>query len=185
MSGLTDLNYTDVDNTTSRWSGKLKEYRPVEKLHRSTVPDDTNNLIGLVPTCSRGLRKSYESPVINVRSPITADSTPLQIWEGVVLNVDSGAGVIQVQLDAKIGNVPRHIADIELEWVSDQDMDLVRSGAVFYLTLFKRTKWGGSIENSQELRFRRRPSWSARELECIDDNATDLLSKMTTLPTAE
>ncbi len=99
--------------------------------------------------------------------------------------VDTKAGVMHVQLNAKMGDVPRHSAEIELQWVSDQDKDLVQPGAVFYLTLFKRTKWGGSIENSQELRFRRRPSWSLMELKRIDEKASVLLSKMKALPTAE
>ena len=81
--------------------------------------------------------------------------------------------------------MPRHTADINFEWVSNQDMELVRPGAIFYLTLYKRTKMGGSIENTQELRFRRRPSWSPMELKRIDEKASTLLSKMTALPTAE
>ena len=65
---------------------------------------------------------------------------PLQIWEGTVLDINRAAGVMQVLLDAKIGQMPRHTGEIDLEWVDDQDQDLVRPGAVFYLTLFKRTK---------------------------------------------
>jgi hypothetical protein len=67
---------------------------------------------------------------------VSADSTPIQIWEGTVIEVDRLAGVMQVLFDAKMGKVPRHTAEIELEWVSDQDLDLVLPGAVFYLTLF-------------------------------------------------
>jgi len=88
---------------------------------------------------------------------------------------------MQVLLDAKIGQMPPHTGEVELEWVSDQDQDLVRPGAVFYLTLFKRTK-RGSIENAQELRFRRRPSWSAAQLKQIEADAAMLLSKMKALP---
>ncbi len=90
---------------------------------------------------------------------------------------------MQVLLDAKIGQMPRHTGEIDLEWVSEQDQDLVRPGAVFYLTLFKRTKHG-SIENSQELRFRRRPSWTVAQLKQIEEDAATLLSKMKTLPTS-
>jgi hypothetical protein len=109
---------------------------------------------------------------------------PLQVWEGTVLDVDRAGGVMQVLLNAKIGGIPRHTGEIELEWVSDQDQDLVRPGAVFYLTLFKRTK-RGSVENAQELRFRRRPSWSAAQLKQIEEDAVLLLSKMKALPTSE
>jgi hypothetical protein len=114
---------------------------------------------------------------------ISADSTPLQIWEGTVVEVDRSAGVMQVLLDAKIGQMPRHTGEIELQWVAEQDQDLLRPGAVFYLTLFKRTK-RGSVENSQELRFRRRPAWSSAQLKKIQQDAATLLSKMTALPSS-
>jgi hypothetical protein len=67
---------------------------------------------------------------------------------------------MRVSLEAKMVPIPRHQAEIDLEWVAEQDQDLVRPGAIFYLTLFKRTK-RGSVENAQELRFRRRPAWSS------------------------
>jgi len=77
----------------------------------------------------------------------------------------------------------RHTGEIDLEWVSEQDLALVGPGAVFYLTLFKRTK-SGSIENAQELRFRRRPSWSEVQLEQIAEDATRVLAKMKAVPTS-
>lgn len=160
---------------------------PVERrISRSTAAGglDLFNDTGL--TRSEALQRTFELPPANAAVPheISADSTPLQIWEGTVVEVDKAAGLMHVLLDAKIGQVPRHTGEIELEWVSEQDQDLARPGAVFYLTLFKRTK-RGSIENSQELRFRRRPSWSAAQLRQIQEDATVLLSKMKAVPTAE
>jgi len=119
-----------------------------------------------------------EPPMPTESLPISADSTPLQIWEGRVIEIDHAARVMHVVLDAKLGEMSTHTGEIELEWVSEQDQDLVYPGAVFYLTLFKRTKRGGSIENAQELRFRRRPSWSSTQLKQIDEEAATLLSKI-------
>ena len=119
---------------------------------------------------------------VSVLREVTADSTPLQVWEGTVLEVDHAARVMQVLLDAKIGQMPRHTGEIDLDSVSPQDQDLVRPGAVFYLTLYKRTI--PSVENIQELRFRRRPSWSAAQLIQIERDASMFLSKMKGLPTA-
>jgi hypothetical protein len=76
------------------------------------------------------------------------------------------------------------MGEIDLEWVAEQDQDLVRPGAVFYLTLFKRTT-RGSVENAQELRFRRRPAWSTAQLRRVEQEAAMLLSKMKPLPTCE
>lgn len=140
---------------------------PIKPSARSEIPD-----------------RAYTAPMASAVFPrdISADSTPLQIWEGTVIDVDRAASSMHVLLDAKIGQVPRHTAEIDLEWVSDQDQDLVCPGAVFYLTLFKRTK--PSVENAQELRFRRRPAWSVTQLKQIDEASGLLLSKMKVLPSA-
>ena len=85
---------------------------------------------------------------------------------------------MMAKLHAKIGTIADHSGEIDLEWVADQDADLVCPGAVFYLTLYKKRKKGGMIENSQELRFRRRPSWSRQQIASIDAVAERLLSKL-------
>ena len=85
---------------------------------------------------------------------------------------------MMAKLHAKIGTIADHSGEIDLEWVADQDADLVCPGAVFYLTLYKRRRKGGTIENSQELRFRRRPSWSRQQVASIDAIAERLLSKL-------
>jgi hypothetical protein len=115
---------------------------------------------------------------------VSSDSSVIQLWEGKVIDVDQDLGVMRVLLDAKMGKVPSHTGEIELQWVSDQDMDLVRPGAIFYLTLYKRTK-RGSIENAQELRFRRLPSWTRQQIAQVERDANMLLSKMKARPIAE
>ena len=65
-----------------------------------------------------------------------------------------------------------------------RDRDLVEPGAVFYLTLFKRTKHG-SIENTQELRFRRLPAWTRQQVARVHEDAARLLAKMKARPLAE
>ena len=130
--------------------------------------------------------KSYSPPAVDalVDTPVDQDSTPLQVWEGVVNDVDHDAQIMQVVLTPRMLVDEPHTADIELQWVADQDLDLVKPGAVFYLTLFKRTS-KGSISNSQELRFRRLPSWSKSQMVEIDKRADALLLKMRASPVAE
>lgn len=161
-------------------------FHPVRKpFVGTTIPPEIDVPKGTGLGGAQGMRSAFEPPLAKhlVGSDVDANSSPLQVWEGTVIAVDRAAGVMQVLLDAKIGNVPRHTGEIELEWVDEQDFDLVRPGAVFYLTLFKRTK--PSIENAQELRFRRRPSWSVTQLKQIEKDAEVLLSKMKPLPIAE
>lgn len=187
MSGLTDIvasRFFRESGATCRRQVGAGKFRPVEKLPKTTIYVDPDSASDFIPTSVQTQKRSFESPIPLLRPPTSADSTPLQIWEGTVLKLDHAAGVMHVLLNAKMGQVPRHSADIDLEWVSDQDKDLVQPGAVFYLTLFKRTR-RGSIENSQELRFRRRPSWSSTQLKRIEDDSSKLLAKMKALPFAE
>lgn len=174
-----------VDDPVSRHQGGAIRVTPVMRLISRTtaawdpdLPDDT------AVANSEAPQRTFAAPMADAVVPreVSANSTPLQIWEGTVLEVNRAAGVMRVLLDAKIGQMPRHTGKIDLEWVDDQDQDLVRPGAVFYLTLFKRTK--PSVENAQELRFRRRPSWSAAQLKQIEVDAAMLLSKVKSLPTS-
>lgn len=107
----------------------------------------------------------------------TVDSAVIEIWEGTVLSVDTAASTMEVRLNAKTSNIPAHTGEIELKWVMEQDLELLRPGAVFYLTLYKQITHG-SIHNVQEIRFRRRPTWSKRELEQIGHDAEMLASKI-------
>lgn len=143
-----------------------------------------SNMLTLQPP-SRAQR-SYSPPMVNalVDWAVDQDSTPLQVWEGVVKEVDRDAQTMRVVLTPRMFIDESHTADIELQWVTEQDQDLVRPGAVFYLTLFKRTS-RGSISNSQELRFRRLPSWTKSQIGEIDKQADLLLSKMRASPVAE
>lgn len=151
---------------------------PWSLVPETTLPIGSDSTVGTASPRVQQPQKRFEPPIIPAISPVTgADSTPLQIWEGSVIDVDRDAGVMRVLLEAKMSPLPRHTGEIDLEWVAEQDADLVRPGAVFYLTLFKRTK-RGSIENAQELRFRRRPSWSGAQLKQVERDATLILSKM-------
>ncbi len=164
-------------NFASRPPDREEKFKPVEKKPRTTFPSDPDLASGIRPTTGHEPHKEFDPPLARL-SPLTgADSIPIQIWEGTVTEVDRANDTMQVVLDAKMGQIPRHAGEIELQWVAEQDQDLVRPGAVFYLTLFKRTK-RGSIENSQELRFRRRPSWSAEQLRQVKKDAEMFLSKM-------
>lgn len=171
-------------DATNKQQLRKDEFHPLVNFHKTTIYDDPDRSPHSAPTSIKSLQKTFDPPVPVTWLPTRADSIPLQLWEGSVLQIDKAAGVMHVMLDAKLGQVPRHTADIDLEWVSDQDEDLLLPGAVFYLTLYKRTRHG-SIENSQELRFRRRPSWSPKQLKRIDEDASRLTKKMRALPLAE
>ncbi|WP_295446471.1 hypothetical protein [uncultured Thiodictyon sp.] len=130
--------------------------------------------------------KPISAPSVIAAKQLTAslDSTVIQLWEGRVIRVRLHEGVMDVLLNAKIGSLPAHTGEIELQWVHEQDRELVVPGAIFYLTLYRKTK-SGSIENAQELRFRRLPSWSRQQVRQIECEAQLMLSKMKGRPLAE
>ena len=115
---------------------------------------------------------------------INADSAVMEIWEGVVLKVDIDAQWMDVTLEAKTSQIPPHTGRIDLEWVSNQDLDILRAGAVFYLTLYKQTLQG-TIRNAQELRFRRRPGWSKDQMDIVAKDAAAIAGKLKPRPRSE
>jgi hypothetical protein len=150
----------------------------------STAPEQGRDLAVTTTNSVGAPLPEYYVPTIAGTSTESAgpDAAVIQVWEGTVLSVDMNSRSMFAKLHAKIGTIADHSGEIDLEWVADQDADLVCPGAVFYLTLYKKRRKGGTIENSQELRFRRRPSWSRQQVATIDAVAERLLSKLRSSP---
>lgn len=129
----------------------------------------------------------YLPPPVHASEPllVAPDSSVIQIWEGRVLSVDVENDVMHALLEPKPGAAEPHAGDIELQWVTDQDKDLVTPGAVFYLTLYKRVDPGGTIENAEEIRFRRLPAWSKQQIAKIEEDTQRMLTKLRPRPLAE
>lgn len=119
-----------------------------------------------------GFSRKAIPPAIEAKRNLTpsANSIPMQIWEGIVESFDLQAWTMEVSLEAKLSHMPKHAATISLDWVHDQDMALINRGAVFYLTLYKQME-RSTVRNSQEIRFRRMPSWSRTQIRQIEDDA--------------
>jgi hypothetical protein len=149
-----------------------------ERVLRSDVPSTSRIKVRPLPHIVTTAALALKS------NRVVVDSAVLQIWEGVVKQVDRKAAAMDVLLTAKMGNERPHTAEIGLEWVAEQDLDLVRPGAVFYLTLYKRTE-KGSVQNSQELRFRRRPAWNRQQVAAIRREADQLGHKLAERPRAD
>lgn len=184
-----DGSYVDTGFNSFRERGKMPN---ISGLKRATTTFSFENIFHEVQlpdfaiTSAQSPDKSFAAPIppAAYQRSVSSDSSVIQLWEGKVIEVDQNLGVMMVLLDAKMDKAPSLTGEIELQWVSDQDMDLVRPGAIFYLTLYKRTK-RGSIENAQELRFRRLPSWTRQQMVQVERDANMLLSKMKARPIAE
>lgn len=94
---------------------------------------------------------------------IIPTSSLIEIFQGVVNFVSETS--MDVTLRAKKDlSIPDHSMNIELKFVPPQDLELVKSGSVFYLTLFRETT-GRTVRNIEEIRFRRQPDWNRTMLE--------------------
>lgn len=144
-----------------------------------TSPQESG-AVEIPPAGAPATRTEIRLPVIEKHSAAYQEvprTAPIQIWEGRVVSVDRKKGIMEVLLSAKFGEVPDHTGEISLEWVVEQDAGLVVPGAIFYWTLYKETK-RGSISNSQELRFRRLPSWSRTQIENMRVEAEKILARI-------
>ena len=189
-AAATDLKFDDVFRDSHKYRDALNS--SVTSLKRGEVVDtigssfvqtqiseisDTleNDFLSHVQSIPRV--RDFKSARVKVAPEADVNASPLQIWEGRVLNVSPEKNSMDVLLSAQMSSMPDHTGEIDLQWVSEQDIDLVKPGAVFYLTLFKRTK-RGTVENSQELRFRRVPNWTRRQLQQVQKEADKLLSNV-------
>ncbi len=136
------------------------------------------------PTDRLSEKSEIETPILVETAPkVDLSATPIEIWEGVVRNLDESVKVMYVTLNSKLLGAESHTADIDMEWVAQQDRELVKPGAVFYLYQYKRMR--GGIENAQEIRFRRRPSWSKAQVERLEEEGKRFAAKGRMLPLAE
>jgi hypothetical protein len=103
--------------------------------------------------------------------------TPLQEWEGVVLEV-SVEGFLARISDAS-GDHEDEEVELSSEEVSEIDRPLVEPGAIFYWTIGYRQRLPiGTRERVSRLRFRRLPAWTKRELEEARDRAAELAREL-------
>jgi hypothetical protein len=161
---------------------KLKPYSPEQGnasgVNTAAVEAEDAVADVVVPVLPSLLRSSRSSP--------HDDAAVLQIWEGTVLDVDMKHQLMRAQLRAKQpGQMEDHVGDIHFEWVTEQDLQLIRPGAVFYLTLYKTRRPGGTLVNSQELRFRRLPAWTQSQLAQVDAMAEAMMKKIKARPVAD
>lgn len=121
-------------------------------------------------------RKVRLPPLAKARTARQAiSSLPNEIWEGTVQSVDEKARIMSAIMEPMLQqSISRHSANISLDYVVQQDLPLVRPGAVFYLTIFTEKK-RTSIQNAEEIRFRRMPAWSKAHIKKIQNDAVVLL----------
>lgn len=87
----------------------------------------------------------------------------LQKWEGVVLEVRED--FFLARLVDLTQQSPDEEAEFPIEEVSQEDLDLLQPGAVFYWNIGYLDKRSGQRTRASVIRFRRLPVWTQEEIE--------------------
>lgn len=99
----------------------------------------------------------------------------LQQWEGVVTRVDGDAFEAEIH-DLTNPSKPPEFVELPFAEISDVDKPLVAPGCVFYWIIGYETK-SGQISNVSEIRVRRMPRWSQRDIESIKLKGQELFQR--------
>jgi hypothetical protein len=100
----------------------------------------------------------------------------LQDWEGCVYQVGETSFSARLVDRTKGGECDTEIAEIPNDEVDDGDADLLRPGAIFYLTVRRRILPGGRHEVGSRIIFRRMPAWGRTALANAEAEAKNLAS---------
>jgi hypothetical protein len=99
----------------------------------------------------------------------------LQSWEGRVVEVFDG-GFVAHLCDLTTPGVEEQV-EIEMEEISSDDAPLVVPGAVFYWGIGYLRSPSGSMTRASEIRFRRLPRWSKRDVGRIAERVAELKAR--------
>ena len=96
----------------------------------------------------------------------------LHKWEGIVLAVQRDSFLARL-IDLTQGS-PEEEGEFSLNDVSGEDMPLLKPGAIFYWNIGYHDSRTGQRRKVSEIRFRRLPAWTAREIEAARREASRL-----------
>jgi len=110
-----------------------------------------------------------------VTPPTTDFGITLQDWEGFVETLEDDYFIARLRSRSAGENADSNeIAEIPNSEVDADDRDLLKIGAIFYLTVRRRILITGRHEIASQIVFRRLPAWSKGALAKIDSEATAL-----------
>lgn len=102
----------------------------------------------------------------------------VQNWEGVVTTVEETTFHAEVRPTNNPSARPTDELEIDLVNVAPGDIEMVKEGSVFYLTVGTLTLPGEGPQQTTRLIFRRMPRWSANDIKRRDSRVDALWSKM-------
>jgi hypothetical protein len=129
------------------------------------------------PAASTSVEQKSGSPVEHVvrrpePSPLGYRFDVRQQWEGIVTSVDRDEFSVVLR-DVIRRNAPEFEAVLSIEEISEDDLPLLKEGAVLYWTIGYKTR-AGTTERVSTIRLRRLPAWSRSDLERVQRQAHEL-----------
>jgi hypothetical protein len=113
--------------------------------------------------------------IVKVPHPVAPPSRfeLLQQWEGEVRQVDSDEFTAVVR-DITNSRSPEEEVTLPKDEVSRADLELVQPGAIFYWIIGYRVSRGGQKTRTSDLRFRRLPAWTSKEIKRARERALEI-----------
>jgi hypothetical protein len=162
-------------DTASELDGNVQRQNFVDRLsHDIHTSGEAKQAITGGDTAGFRPESVVEKPAI---SATTDEQELLKEWQGVVEWI--GETYIRARLtDLNDPTAPEELVEIETVNIAPDDRALVERGAVFYWDIGRRKDRYGSLQNFSEIRFRRLPAWTERDLTEARARASNLREEL-------
>jgi hypothetical protein len=156
----------------------LRTYEPKEEQKEfSTVDHDLEE---------SGFLAKSEQPFLfyELTSPVKIDKfNSLQKWEGCVTKVTKDSFFANL-VDLTNSDIPEEEVEIPIKEIVQEDIELIRPGAVFYWNIGYYDKTSGRLRSSL-IRFRRLPLWTKNEINLAKSKAEELSKSINAITTED
>ena len=111
-----------------------------------------------------------------IRNSLNTKFKVLQKWEGIVESFDGE--VLQVKLVDLTNGGTDEEAELYVEDINQDDISLIKEGAMFYWNIGYETQKDGQIKKSSFVKFKRLPKINPNEFDIIHDRAKEIEAKI-------
>jgi len=134
----------------------------------ASLPATAPGVVSNSPTGER-IKRVFQLP--RETRPQLQRSRILQEWEGTVTDISSGSFTGRMKnLTHRDG--PEELISFSFDEANDDDRDLIKLGAVFYLSVGYLTEPYGTRRTSSTLYFQRLPAWTTSEIGLAREKST-------------
>lgn len=182
-----DLRYSGVDAYDTGIDG-LSVYRlgdTIRRLGIGAIGDRTQIELPLAQWESYGAQPSVETPstAVTVRLAAKKILAPtfkiLEHWVGRVDAISSEDQTFEAIVSSTTRECGDETAEFTFDELSDDDKELVAIGAVFYWSVGYQVEPSAQRSTVSNIRFRRLPVWTRKELEAAENKAKELSQWLT------